>query len=240
MMLEDDDNLDAIPATGAPRWMVTFADMMSLLFAMFVLLLSFANFDEVKFSVNAKSMRDAFQVTEREPTITNLQASNIRSLEKQEQKVSALRNEVISQQLIDQLHDDIVNEIVVVEKKDNGVLIRFPNSAAFGSGAAELSGAAFDALDKVIQILNPGKEKILISGYTDDIPISNELFRSNWDLASARAVSVAHYLLDNKVVKNRITVQSLADTHPLVPNDTTENRALNRRVEIYIEFTEKE
>lgn len=228
------------PVAGAPRWMVTFADMMSLLFAMFVLLLSFANFDEVKFDVNATAMREAFQVLERKGLkLQSAQNITLPISENIDSNVN-LRKESILRELRYALRDGINGKPVEIISKDDGALIRFPDTAVFSSGGDELSSAAQEALEKVSDILNAGKEKLYISGHTDDVPIATDRFRSNWDLSTARAVSVTHYLLEKKISKERIAVQGFADSRPLATNNSPKNRAKNRRVEIFIKIVKNE
>lgn len=104
---------------------------------------------------------------------------------------------------------------------------------SFSSGQAILSGNAVGILDRVAGlILEENDYDVVISGHTDDVPIHNEFFRSNWHLSSARAVAVAEYLLRRGVAPQRITTQGFAEFHPLFSRNTPQNRAKNRRVEI--------
>jgi chemotaxis protein MotB len=90
-------------------------------------------------------------------------------------------------------------------------------------------------MEKITAAVNDSDGIVNVSGHTDNIPISTDWYRSNWELAASRAVTVAHFMLNTKGTDpNRIVVQGYADTRPLVPNDTAENRAKNRRVEIII------
>ncbi|MCW9035872.1 MAG: OmpA family protein [Alphaproteobacteria bacterium] len=227
---------------GAPRWMVTFADLMSLLFALFVLLVSFANFDERKFAESSGPMREAFNVSGDVKDKPNMKSTSILIGRPAPIEIdrSAQRKEMVLRRLDVGLVEEIAKKMVTIEERNNGVLIRFPNATAFSSGGAELSDQAYVALDKIVDILVNGDENILVSGHTDDIPISNEIYRSNWDLSSARASSVVHYFLDRKVVKKRITSQGFADSRPLVDNKDQETRATNRRVEIFIEIPDED
>jgi chemotaxis protein MotB len=223
---------------GAPRWMVTFADLMSLLFAMFVLLISFANFDEVRFAKGADSMRETFNGvpnnTSPNNSIIDLGAIQRASIELSAIQESSDRIDFLTNSLNEELQNEIAYEGVSINKTDDGVLIRLPNSMAFSSGGAKLSSNSFETLDKIKDLLMQGNDKIYISGHTDNVPILTEFFRSNWDLAAARAVSVAHFFHEWGNLKHRITVQSFSDTRPLVANETAKGRALNRRVEIFI------
>ncbi len=90
-------------------------------------------------------------------------------------------------------------------------------------------------MDKITDSVKEAKGKVRIAGHTDDIPISTSFYRSNWELSSSRAVTVAHYMLRNKDVESgRIAIEGYADTKPLVPNNSVQNRAKNRRVEIIL------
>ena len=124
-------------------------------------------------------------------------------------------------------------------KKDNVVILRFPEKVTFNTGSSDLNQDIAVVLDRLTNIVNGvgGIDKIVVAGHTDSVPISNEKFRSNWDLSAARAVSVVHRVLENKSVDKRmILAVGSADTDPVFPNDTASNRAANRRVEIKIEL----
>ena len=124
-------------------------------------------------------------------------------------------------------------------KKDNVVILRFPEKVTFNTGSSDLNQDIAVVLDRLTNIVNGvgGINKIVVAGHTDSVPISNEKFRSNWDLSAARAVSVVHRVLENKSVDKRMVLAvGSADTDPVFPNDTASNRAANRRVEIKIEL----
>ena len=124
-------------------------------------------------------------------------------------------------------------------KKDNVVILRFPEKVTFNTGSSDLNQDIAVVLDRLTNIVNRvgGIDKIVVAGHTDSVPISNEKFRSNWDLSAARAVSVVHRLLENKSVDKRMVLAvGSADTDPVFPNDTASNRAANRRVEIKMEL----
>ncbi len=125
---------------------------------------------------------------------------------------------------------------VDVETAGEKIIIRIREKASFGSGRAELKGAFRPILAKVAKILEGSEGKIIVAGHTDNIPIYTERFRSNWELSSARAVSVAHeMMLATDIPSDRFLIQGFADTEPVAPNDTPANRAKNRRVEIILQ-----
>ncbi|WP_024461116.1 MotB family protein [Marinimicrobium sp. LS-A18] len=124
---------------------------------------------------------------------------------------------------------------IEIETRGRQIIIRIREQGSFRSGSAELAEDYFDVLDEIqaVLMLQPGRIKV--QGHTDNIPINSARFRSNWELSSARAVSVAHQLMRGDYIdQDRFEVTGFADTRPLAPNDTRENRARNRRVEVVI------
>ncbi len=141
--------------------------------------------------------------------------------------------------LIENLRNALIDEMavaeIVVERREGEVMIRFPENFAFSSGSDELKDGFRRSLNNIAPILETIEGKVIVAGHTDDIPIATARFPSNWRLASSRAESVITYLADTTMVANdNFAIHSFADTVPLAPNDSPENRALNRRVEIVI------
>lgn len=125
--------------------------------------------------------------------------------------------------------------LIEVEKVEKDVLIRIREKGSFLSGSADLQSTFNPVLQKLSLLLRNIDNDIVVAGHTDNIPIYNEKFPSNWVLSSARAASVVHYLTYyGKVKQQNIQIQAYAENKPLASNDTYANRALNRRVEIII------
>lgn len=137
--------------------------------------------------------------------------------------------------LAEALHDQIVRGEVEVETRGRQIIIRIREKGSFKSGSAELADDYHDVLAEISAVLRTSPGKIQVQGHTDNVPISSGRFRSNWELSSSRAVSVAHELMKDAIDPKRFEVTGFADIHPLVPNDSAANRARNRRVEIVIQ-----
>ena len=138
-------------------------------------------------------------------------------------------------ELAETLHEQIMAGEVEVETNGRLIIIRIREKGSFLSGSAEMAASYKDVMREVRDVLAAKKGRIAVQGHTDDIPMRSGRFRSNWDLSAARAVSVAHELmLGGDVKEKRFEVTGFADTQPLVPNSNTQNRAINRRVEILI------
>ena len=133
------------------------------------------------------------------------------------------------------LEQEIDQGLVSLERKESTIIIRIHEKGSFASGSARLDPGFQAVMDRISKVLAGKPGKILVAGHTDNIPISTGRFRSNWELSSARAVTVLHAMLQNKeIAEDRVVVQGFADTQPLVDNDTPQNRAKNRRVELIL------
>lgn len=249
-------------AAGAPMWMVTFADLMALLLTLFVLLLTFSEMDAIRFKSIVGSMKSAFGFTRevREQGIVQQEGTLIGEFlrdatpeapritmpipEPQPATVgaeAAVSREEAAEKLAAALQDtfDKIAAASEVEVQRNGgdVVVRFPNRIAFPSGSAGIDDEFAAILNRVAPVLAQVKGDVLVAGHTDDVPIrQGSRYRSNWDLSAARATSVVHWFINrNNLPLERFTVQGFADSRPLVPNDSDENRATNRRVELVIQ-----
>lgn len=229
-----------------PKWLVSFADLMSLLLALFVLILSFSEINSDSFRRNAGPISEAFNAkpkiiniipTDQSKSSQSIQLDVTKPHEKKADESSELaRSDLIFRLSID-LADQIAKRQIQVLERDFGVVIRFRDNAAFDSGSRELKTSIVPTLERITQVLARTKGKIRVEGHTDDIPISTDLFRDNWDLSAARAASVVRAILANsKIDPKRLSAQGFADSQPLVPNDTPEGRAKNRRVEVSIQL----
>jgi len=131
---------------------------------------------------------------------------------------------------------EIQSGSVDVETAGQKIIIRVREKASFGSGHAELKDGFRPLLGRVAEILKGSEGKIIVAGHSDNVPIYTERFRSNWELSAARAVSVAHAMMEEAdIPSKRFLIQGFADTDPVAKNDTPANRAKNRRVEIILQ-----
>jgi chemotaxis protein MotB len=243
---------------GSPAWIVTFADLATLLLTFFILLLSFAEMDVEKYRAMANSMTAALGGTPvsliateparpstTEPLLTapspSAPAPELTPELIDERADTAAPTRIssgiidLASALIAELEAEVASEDLSVNYDQEQVVIRFAEDAAFRSGEAEIKPGMIPILERVVEVLSACTGDVLVAGYTDDRPISSGRYRSNWDLSAARAVSVVHELVLNRnVPAERVIAAGRAETNPLVANDTPENRARNRRVEIAI------
>ena len=145
------------------------------------------------------------------------------------------KSEADARRISQLLKEEIKDGSIEVESRDRKVIIRILEQGAFESGYAEVAPSFRPVMLKLKKALTGVHGKIQVTGHTDDIPIANHRFRSNWELSAARAGAFVHTLSEEfNIDKKRFQVIGMADTKPLVPNTTEKNRAKNRRIEITI------
>lgn len=241
-----------------PAWIVTFADLATLLLTFFILLLSFAEMDVEKYRAMANSMSAAFGSENvlseglGGSPLTMIESESVSLPEPPESQArvpefidertdGAAPTKVpggvidLASRMIRELESEVASEALSVNYDENKVVIRFSEEATFRSGEAAIKPEMIPIIERVVKVLSACTGDVLVSGYTDDRPISSDRYRSNWDLSAARAVSVVHELvLNRQIPAERVVAAGRAETNPLAANDSPENRALNRRVEIAI------
>ena len=146
---------------------------------------------------------------------------------------------LIKKNINQKLKNDVNKGKLEIIERNKQVILRFPEKVTFQSGSAELNENIKLVIKRVRNIVkeSPELQKIVVAGHTDNVPIHNEFFSSNWELSAARAVSVVHSLLETSQIDTKLVMAvGSADTEPIAPNTDSVNRAANRRVEIKLEF----
>ncbi|MCL5256774.1 MAG: OmpA family protein [Chloroflexi bacterium] len=230
------------------RWLLTYSDLITLLMVFFVVLYSMSKADVAKFSKLSASLQRAFNIQVLEgldPTAVGGEGGQFETQSPQDLEtfrygvgpgLSKADDFAAIQSDIEQFAKTkgLVGSVMVRENKE-GIIITLSGNLLFDSAKAELKPQAVVALEKVAQIIKDRPNEIRVEGHTDNIPISTPLFPSNWELSTARAVSVAKYLTGVEgIAPDRIGAVGYGEYRPLVDNDTREHRALNRRVDILI------
>jgi len=139
--------------------------------------------------------------------------------------------------LDERLSQEIKDKQISLRMSEKGLVITFVADVLFDSGKAKVRTSAYGSLDKVARVLedNVPQLNVGIEGHTDNVPIKSSGWKSNWELSTARALSVLHYLVDNKGISpDRVSAIGYGEYRPVASNDTKEGRQLNRRVEIVI------
>ncbi|MEZ4483701.1 MAG: flagellar motor protein MotB [Syntrophotaleaceae bacterium] len=215
---------------GAPEWLVTYSDLVTLLLTFFVLLLSMANMDKVKFHDALGSLKGAFglagsigKVDMTKPKVISFAPMDDDYTSRLYQKI----NTVLTRLRIDK-------EIDLV--KDRGaVVLRVKESILFDSGSTVLKQEAYPVLQKIATLVKPLPLSMRIEGHTDNLPSGNPQL-TNWDLSVQRAVSTLKFFAREKLLPlDRLSAVGYGAQQPIVPNHSEEQRTLNRRVEFGLE-----
>ncbi|HEY6004894.1 MAG TPA: OmpA family protein [Anaeromyxobacter sp.] len=127
-----------------------------------------------------------------------------------------------------------LSDSMAVDRAADRLVIRMKSAILFAEGQSALTRTAEEVLAGLVPALAGAPSQLRVEGHTDDVPIRTAAFPSNWELSTARAISVVRYLEDNGVERSRLSVAGYGEFHPLAPNDSAERRALNRRVEIVV------
>lgn len=219
------------PLNSAPNWMVTFGDMVTLILTFFVLLLSFAQVDANKFEMATSSLRGVLGALENQriPFFRDAQQPQVYNLLNQSPGATRVND------LNQKIKEMGMQNNVMVTGTENGVMIRMGDQVLFDEGKAEIIDTAKPILEVVAESMKNEAQRILVSGHTDNIPIHTEKFPSNWELSSARAVEVVRFLIDHAGINPRILAAAgYGEYSQLVPNNSPENRQINRRVEFEV------
>ena len=219
---------------GAPAWMATFSDLATLLLTFFVLLLSFAELDVVEFKELLGSVREAFGVSFRtQGHYEALSNSPVSLGDAPPGQLTYISDADVTEAIRQALERAGIEQSVDVLATPDGIVVRIRDQVLFPTGSAELQDDAGPVLEIIANLAaDMGNQGIAIEGHTDDRPIHTQRFPSNWELSTSRATRVLRYLLANtELAATQVSASGYADTRPIAPNDSADNRGLNRRVE---------
>lgn len=224
-------------AGGSLRWLLTYADMITLLMAFFIMLYSMSILNLNKFRQVAVSIRSGFGG--RQPG----QGQSVLSTEGRFSiKPSPLSGTPVGipSQVLGRLERFVrqqkLQKSIKLRMDERGLVISLvTDKVLFARGQAELSGAAMRIIDGIASVLKQIPNQLRIEGHTCDLPIVSDRYPSNWELSTARATTVVRHLIEHEdIAPGRLSAAGYADSKPLVPNTSEANRALNRRVDIII------
>jgi chemotaxis protein MotB len=215
------------------RWLVSYADLVTLLLAFFTTLYAASTLDQNKLRPLASSLQSAFDTPlQPEPAVATGAPTLVPPVE-----IMARRDamESLRRTLDAALAEAIADRRVEVMQDLRGLVISMPDDAAFPSAGAEITPVARRMIERVAGTMQALPNPIRIEGHTDDVPISTEKYGSNWELSTARASAVvAHLVTSAGIAPSRLSAAGYGEFHPRVANTTPENRARNRRIDIVV------
>lgn len=225
------------------RWLITYADMITLLMVFFIVMYSMANTDLKKFAQVAESMQIAFNVVgigvKPGGSLVGQASSGgdprpsphfFQNMPPRQRDFIAVTSELTAFAQQAGLDGDIS-----VNMNLEGLIISLSNTLVFEPGSTELRPEAIETLHKIAEILRMTDHRARVEGHTDNIPTNNPLYPTNWELSVMRAVTIVRYLIEQEgIAPDRLLAAGQAEFDPIAPNDSRANRALNRRADIVI------
>ncbi len=218
---------------SAPLWIATYGDMVTLLLTFFVLLFSFTSLDKHKFEQVAGSLRGALGVMHESLPYQGAAPGPVGGVDFDLLRRSEIYESVES--LRDALAEFTRDGSINIEATESGILIQMGDKILFDQGKAVLKPKAKDILSIVGNSIREQASEIQVAGHTDNVPIHTKEFPSNWELSTARALSVVRYLVDEvHVPPQTLAAVGYGEYRPIAPNLTEEQRQINRRVEFLV------
>jgi chemotaxis protein MotB len=226
------------------RWLVSYADFITLLMVLFVILYSMGQIDVKKYKTLADSMRSAFTVGGPAQVVdSQINQAGGTSEDGTSKPIvvpgipeGPTRSEEVAGELTSMLASQNLGSAVSVQTNVEGVLISLSERLVFQDGQSDLPPEAYPVLDTIINMLRPIDNKVRLVGHTSNTPSSSSLYPTNWELSLARAMSVARYIINAGLTPERFIVSGQGEYAPLFSNDSDEHKALNARVEIIIVY----
>jgi chemotaxis protein MotB len=218
---QDQENLE--------RWLLTYADLITLLLAFFIVMYSMSQIDAKKFGKMTQALAGVLRGG----------SSVLRFPEESDRtghgllKLGNLR--MIQQKIEDQFRGFGTKGEIETEITERGLVIHIMESVLFREGSAKLEAKAVDVLDRISEVIKDRPNHVRIEGHTDDRPINTVLFPSNWELSAARATEVVRYYIENHAFEpDKVSALGYGEFRPIRPNNSIENRAQNRRVDVVV------
>ena len=232
---------------GHDRWLVSYADFITLLFGLFVVMYAFAKSDQKHQRQVSSAIDSAFQSMGILPGLAN-RSSELAGREDAVVPVNVIMGEEalsaaevkddltrVQRELTQTLSDQVAAHTVSIQMGRDGLVISLREAGFFGSGSATPKPAALPTLRQIAASLGKTSYDVRVEGHTDNIPIHTAQFDSNWELSTARATSIARmFLTMGTIPPERISAAGYAEFHPVSTNQTAEGRALNRRVDLVV------
>ena len=241
---EQNENLD--------RWLISYADFITLLFAFFVVMYAISSVNEGKYRVLSDSLEAAFDTPPKSLYPVQVGIENARddlsiikldnkSNDKVYSSIEQLKMVAESSELTEIEHEfeqavmpQIEDDMISVKRDELWVEVEINTKLLFTSGEAELEDDAIPVLQKLAGVLKKYPNSIQVEGFTDNLPINTFIFPSNWELSAARAASVVHLFMKQGVAPERMVALGFGEYRPVADNATHEGRQKNRRVVLVV------
>jgi len=229
---------------GSPAWMVTYGDMVTLLLTFFVFLFSVSAPNSDRFLRSVRSIQGALGFPPLPSAVGEMPIGEAGAENGDEELKKALAEkleremaqlEEVKLLLAEFLEESFFGHTVQIEMDERGIVIRFAENVLFDLGKADLKPEAQEILSEIARVIAQIPNHVRVEGHTDNLPIATSRFPSNWELSTARATAVIRYMADaHSIDPRRMSAAGYGEYRPLKPNDSDQNRRLNRRVDVVI------
>jgi chemotaxis protein MotB len=222
----------APPRVSRDRWLLSYADFITLLFALFATLYASSTVDANKLATVAQGLQRAFDVpTARRPGISAAGGGVLPA----GRGIVGNGEPDARTTILSELSDDLRIGRLELSEDARGLVLSIPEASAFPTATADLSPLAQDAVTRLAGVLGRLPNAVRVEGHTDDVPIHTARFTSNWELSTARAIRVVELLIQQgQLAPDRLSAAGYGEFHPRVANDSAAARAQNRRVDVVI------
>jgi chemotaxis protein MotB len=211
---------------GTLRWLLTYADMITLLLAFFIMIYAISRLDVQKYQALTESLQRTFRRS-------TLVVAPIPGTDTRKPPPEAAPTPTAMQRLAAEFAEDLRAGRLELEQASDAIVLRFPDAILFSRGSAEVQPSAHDLLARVAQVVRKLPTHIEVEGHTDTLPISSAQFPSNWELSVARATAVVRELVATQGISPwQLSARGLGEYQPRFPNDPVSGEPRNRRVEI--------
>jgi chemotaxis protein MotB len=238
---EDDDEEDGCDCEeGSPAWVMTFADLVTLLMVFFILLFAMGSIEDEKWRLVKESLKSALG-SDQIPESGTRQGLQVISPDISEESLEAVDEigamvakeiEEIASEVEEFVYKNKLAGQVQVSSDERGAIITVSDIVLFSPGTATMNKKGAEVISQVFDLLNQFNYEVKIEGHTDDSPIKTDRFPSNWELSASRAAEVARMFVESGFSAENLSIEGLAQFRPKVPNTSPTNRATNRRIEI--------
>ena len=224
LLHDDEEHIDE-------SWLIPYSDLLTLLLALFIVLFAAGTINngklqQIMISMNSALSGQGSSMIQKENTLVS---KKIDQKKKESEKLHGLMEQI--QGYIDARG---LEKVITIKDEPKGIKLSLKDVILFESGKADLKGDSLVILKDLLDLIKQVKNPISIEGHTDNVPITNNEFKSNWELSAARALSVLYFFEDKGIPSNKLQFSGFGEQNPLYPNDTFEHRQINRRVDITI------
>jgi len=244
---------------GSPEWLTTYSDLITLLLCFFVMLFAMSTVDRATFYEMAESLADSLLKLNSGDSILEYTGKSIiaidyaemRRVQNQdkknliqdakdmvvdaEQQIQNKKIDAVKETIKNSVEENDISDKINITEEHDFLLISLESEVFFDSGSAEIRPDGIKVLKSIAEVLRNVENEIIIAGHTDNVPIKNSKYDSNWELSTARATNVVRYFVEvEKLDPAKFTATGNGEYRPVADNNTSEGRQKNRRIEIKI------